>query len=121
MVSYNTSFSNVRQGLAKCPVCGEMYDPTYGHPHCSRFYLALFAAIVILFLLAWPTVIGAQSTPTVTPYPSPTYTGDYCVIVDGQVICFSGINDLTPLPTAPPTPTATPTPYSVYLSLILED
>jgi hypothetical protein len=122
MVNWKTDSVKVHQGLAKCPSCEGFYDPTYGSCPCQRrFYVALFAAVVALLLLAWPNVTGAQSAPTVTPYPSPTYTGDYCIIVDGQVTCFSGINDLTPLPTAPPTPTATPTPYSVYLSLILED
>jgi hypothetical protein len=121
MVNRKFDSVKVHKGLTKCQNCGEFYDQTDGHPHCNRFYVALLAAIIVLLLLAWPARTGAQATPTVTPYPSPTYTGDYCIEVDGKLICFGGTNDLTPLPTAPPTPTATPTPYSVYLSLILEE
>jgi hypothetical protein len=52
MVSYNTSFSKARPHRARC------------------FYLAIFAAIVILFLLAWPATTGAQIGPIIVPAPT---------------------------------------------------
>jgi hypothetical protein len=123
MVNWKVDSVKVRKGQAKCPVCGEMYDPTYGPCPCQRrFYVAIFAAIVVLFLLAWPAVTGAQS-----PEPTPE-----CFMVDGQWLCISHV-EMTPFvptstPIPPPTmvPTVTPTATVViapvrnfvYLSLI---
>jgi hypothetical protein len=120
MVNWKVDSVKVHPGMAKCPVCKALYDPTNGHPHCSRFYHALFAAFIIL--LAWPNATGAQA-----PEPTPE-----CFMVDGQWLCISHAEMTpfvpTPTPVAPPTmtPTATPTPTVViapvrnfvYLSLI---
>ena len=95
MVSYNTKFNKVRQGLAKCPVCGAFYNPTFGKYHCPprRFYVAIFAAIIIALFMLMPGNAGAQ-----TPEPTPVAT--VCQTIDGEPFC-------TDADSSPPVPTAT--------------
>lgn len=111
MVSWNSNFSKERQGLAKCPVCGAWYNPTFGKNHCppKRFYRLIFAAIIITLFFVMPVDAGAQVAPEPTAWPT-----DYCYVDEnGNPVCFSGINDQTPtpgpfVPTKTATPTATP-------------
>lgn len=93
-------------------------------PERNLAYATIFATIIIVLLLAWPTVIGAQPE---------------CTWIDGEWLCISHIEATltpfvptnTPVPTvAPPTPTptiviqpfptATPmvTVYTVYVPLV---
>lgn len=68
MLLNKSDLSKVRMGLAKCPACGNFYDPTYGPcPKCSRKYdmaTIAFAVVVLLFLLLWlPLEARAQAMP----------------------------------------------------------
>lgn len=101
MVSWNSNSVNVRQGLAKCPVCGAWYNPTFGKNHCppKRFYAAILAAIIIAIFMLMPVTAGAQ----VQPDPTPVAT--VCQTIDGEPFCIDA-DSSPPVPTA--TATATP-------------
>lgn len=70
MILQRNDLSKVRLGLAKCPSCGNFYDPTTTGgpcPKCSKRYnlaTIAFAVTVLLFLLLWlPLEAKAQSMP----------------------------------------------------------
>jgi hypothetical protein len=117
MVNWNTNSVKRRSGLARCH-CGAWYDPTFGKNHCppKRFYVSLFAAIIVLFLSVMRVIDASAQTTPVEPGPAPE-----CYWIDGQWLCISHIEAPTPfVPSATPTatpppvaPTVTPTPTIV--------
>lgn len=114
MIFDNRDSRKVRMGLAKCPSCGQFYDPTGTGgpcPHCSKRYniaTIAFAAVVLLFLLFWlPLEAGAakaQEVPPGTPQISATWWVP-------TLTPFEPTDTPEPVPTPTNTrrPTATPT------------
>jgi len=75
MLLHKRDVDKVRMGLAKCPSCGEFYDPTTTGgpcPHCAKRYnlaTIAFAVVVLLFLLFWLPLEGAAKAQEVPPTP----------------------------------------------------
>lgn len=103
MVLHKRDLNKVRMGLAKCPSCGEFYDPTTTGgpcPHCAKRYnlaTIAFAVVVLLFLLLWVPLEGAAKAQA-----DPEPTAHCWVEPDGSERC------LAPAVTAQATATATP-------------
>ena len=122
MIFDNRDSRKVRMGLAKCPSCGQFYDPTGTGgpcPHCSKRYniaTIAFAIVVLLFLLLWlPLQAGAakaQEVPPETPQISATWWVP-------TLTPFEPTDTPTPLPTPTNTrrPTATPSMTPVIIPI----
>lgn len=94
-------------------------------PPPQKFFILIFAAIIIAFLFMLPLDAGAQ----VAPEPTPV-----CFWIDEGLVCQSHIAltpfvpTSTPVPASTVAPTVTPTPtiviqplplHIIYLSLIV--
>lgn len=101
MLLHKRDLDKVRMGLAKCPSCGEFYNPTYGPcPYCTKRYniaTITFAIVVLMFLLFWLPLEGAAKAQA-----DPEPTAHCWVDPDGSPRC------LAPAVTAQVTPTTTP-------------
>ena len=103
MLLHKRDLDKVRMGLAKCPSCGEFYDPTTTGgpcPHCAKRYnlaTIAFAVVVLLFLPFWLPLEGAAKAQA-----DPEPTAHCWVEPDGSERC------LAPAVTAQATATATP-------------
>lgn len=117
MLLKKSDLRKVRKGVAKCPVCGTYYDPTYGPcPGCVRKFslaTALFSIVVLLFLLLPLEVAQAQvATPTPEDMECMTPTPEgpqWCMIPPVAVTATPTMTPVAP-PLTPFVPTATPLP-----------
>lgn len=124
MILNKPDLRKVRMGLAKCPTCGQYYDPTTTGgpcPYCAREYHlpTIFFVVVLLVYLCLPAPLSAAAT---TCEVQPDGSVMCCELQpDGTELCTSSAQTTpfvptatpTPLPTA--TPTVTPTPTEIIL------
>jgi len=122
MLLHTRDLSKVRMGLAKCPTCGQFYDPTTTGgpcPHCSKRYniaTIAFAIVVLLFLLFWLPLESAAKAQEVPP-ETPQFSSTWEWVPTLTPFVPTDTPEPLPTPTVTRRPTPTPTGTPVILPL----